>query len=160
MLSKDILKMITREAGKDVAVIAQKTEEATKAKADLKKAEDSFEEKVAAMDRRVRETMSTGVESAAMGGALGFGLGGGAAYLLHDTVAGYFGRGTWTAMLVLPVTGAVTLAVVPSMLKDRKSAPGENASARAGAYGAGLGLLSVGGYLSYEDYKAIPAAKS
>ncbi len=159
MLSKEILKMITREAGKDVAVIAQKTEEATKARSDLKRAEDDFEAKVSAMDRKVKETMTAGVESAAMGGAIGFGLGGGAAYLLHDTVADYFGRGTMTAMVVLPAAGVLILAVAPSALKDRKSAPGENASTRAGAYGAGLGLLGVGGYLSYEDYKALPAKK-
>lgn len=156
VLSKDILKMITREAGKDVAVIAQKTEEATKARADLKRAEEDFEEKVSAMDKRVRETMSTGIEGAALGGAFGFGIGGTIAYLAHDAVADYFGKGTWPAMLLLPGTGAVVLMAAPSVLKDRKSAPGENASTRAGAYGAGIGLIAVGGYLSYQDYSASP----
>ena len=58
--------------------------------------------------------------------------------------------------VLLPGVGVAMLMVAPSVLRDRKSQPGENAAARAGAYGGALGLITVGGYLSYQDYQAAP----
>lgn len=153
-ISKEILSMIQKSAGKDVALIAEKSEQAAAAKADLRKAEMEFDEKVNSLERRFREGMQSGLQEAAMSGAIGFGIGGGLAYMLHDRVAEYFGKGSYTAMAVLPVAGVVLLAATPELLKDPRSKPGENASTRAAGYGTGLGLALVGGYLSYQDYAA------
>ena len=155
-ISKDILSMIQRSAGKDVALIAEKSEAAATARADLRKAEQDFDEKVNVLERRFREGMSTGLQEAAMAGAIGFGVGGGLAYMLHDKIATYFGKGSWPAMLALPVTGIALVAATPGIMKDPAKKPGENASERAGVYGAGLGLAMVGGYLSYQDYSLLP----
>lgn len=153
-LSQDLMKLITRTGGKDVATIVEKTEQAAKAKSDLKQAEESFEAKIALMDKRYANQMTQGVEQVAITSAIGFGLGGGLAYIAHDSIASYFGKGSWPALLTLPALGAITVAVTPSMFKDKRSDPGGNATARAGGYGFGVGLLAVGGYLSYQDYMA------
>jgi hypothetical protein len=153
-ISKDILSMIQRSAGKDVALIAEKSEQAASARAELKKAEADFDDKVTMLERRFREGMSTGLQEAAMAGAVGFGVGGGIAYMAHDKVAEYFGKGSWLSLLTVPAAGALILAVTPEVAKDPKSKPGENASTRAGGYGLGLGMVVVGGYLSYQDYSA------
>lgn len=155
-MHKDILTLITRAAGKDVATIVAKTDEVAKTRQELRHAESSFEEKIATMDRRLKEANTAGIESAAMAGALGFGAGGGAAFLLHDQVASYFGKGSWPALLALPAAGIGMIAITPSLFKDKKSAPGENAAVRSAAYGGGLGLATVGGYFSYQDYSAKP----
>jgi hypothetical protein len=155
-ISKEILSMIQRSAGKDVALIAEKSEAAATARADLKKAESDFDDKVNSLQRQFREGMQTGLQEAAMAGAIGFGIGGGIAYMVHDRIAEYFGKGSWPALLVLPVTGIVVVVATPDLFKDPAKKPGENASTRAGAYGTGLGLAMVGGYLSYQDYSALP----
>ena len=153
-MNKELLKLITKEAGKDVATIVAKTDEAARTRSELRHAENSFDERISDMSRRLREANTAGLEAAAISGAVGFGAGGGAAYLLHDQVAAYFGKGSWAALLTLPVAGIATFAAVPALFKDKKSAPGENASMRAAGYGAGLGLAGVAGYLSYQDYTA------
>lgn len=154
MLSKDALKMITREAGKDVATILQKSEEASAAKAALRQSEADFDAKVGAMQARLKDAVTSGAESAAMAGGIGFGIGGAIAFIAHDKVSTYFGKGSWLALLTLPAAGLGTIAITPMLLKDRPKALGENAGMRAGGYGLGLGLLGVGGYFSYQDYMA------
>jgi hypothetical protein len=156
VFNKDLLKLITREAGKDVATIVQKTEEASRARAEARAAESEFETKVLTLEGKMKEMMTTGVESAAFSGALGFGLGGAIAFIAHDQVASYFGKGSWPALLTLPGAGLLVLAVTPSFFKDKKKGSGENATTRAASYGTALGLLGVGGYFSYQDYMATP----
>ena len=155
-ISKEILSMIQRSAGKDVALIAEKSEAAATAKADLRKAESDFDEKVGVLERRFREGMQSGLQEAAMAGAIGFGVGGGLAYMIHDRIAEYFGKGSWPALLTLPAAGVIMVVATPDLFKDPPKKPGEQASTRAAVYGGGLGLALVGGYLSYQDYSALP----
>lgn len=153
-LSTDMLNLIRRTGGKDVALIVEKTEQAAKAKADLKASEEAFEEKAKLMDRKMANAWTQGAEQIAVTAAIGAGIGGAVAYIAHDSVVAYFGAKSWPALLALPAVGAIVVAVTPSVFKDKRSDPGGNATARGGAYGFGLGLLGVAGYLSYQDYQA------
>lgn len=155
-MNKELLKLITKEAGKDVATIVAKTDEAARTRSELRHAENSFDEKINAMSQRLREANTDGIETAALAGAVGFGIGGATAYLLHDQVSAYFGKGSWPALMVLPSAGIATIAVTPSVFKDKKSQPGENAAMRSAAYGGGVGLLTISAWLSYQDYSAKP----
>jgi len=153
-LSNDSLKLITRTAGKEVAQIVQTSDQLAKAKADAKAAEESFDAKVALMDKKFANQMTQGVEQVALASAISFGIGGAIAYIAHDSIATYFGKGSWPALLTLPAVGVVVIAATPAVFKDKRSDPGGNATARASGYGFGTGLLMVGGYLSYQDYTA------
>ncbi len=151
------MKLITRDGGKELASVVALTDKAQTAELEKKRAEAEFEEKTQEIEKRYRDQMTVGVQNLAIATVFGFGLGGGLAYLAHDYVADYFGRGSPMALLTLPAAGIVVIAATPKMLQDSKKAPGEKKEERAASYGAGLGLLVVGGYCSYEDYMAPPA---
>lgn len=151
-VSADLLKVITRDGGKDLAAIVQLTDKANSAVAEKKRAEEEFASTAADIERRFHESMTAGVQSVAVAAVAGFGLGGTIAWLAHDSIATYFGKGTWPALLTLPAAGIVVLAATPKMFKDKRGNPGEQKEERAASFGAGLGLLTIGGYCSYQDY--------
>lgn len=148
------MKLITREGGKELANVVALQDKANSAVLDRQRAELEFEEKTAEIEKRYRESMTVGVQNLAIATVFGFGLGGAIAYLAHDYVANYFGRGKPLALLTLPAVGIAIIAATPRFLQDSKKAPGEKKEERAASYGAGLGLIAVGGYCSYEDYVA------
>lgn len=136
----------------DRSELAKQSEAARKARSELASAEQNYEAEVDRLEKRITSLQNAGVKQVATMALIGAGAGGGTAYLTHDMLADYFGRATWPALLILPVAGVLTFAKTPSFFKDRgkKSLADE----RAMGYGAGVGLLLVGGYLSYEDYVA------
>lgn len=154
-VSPDLLKLITKEGGKELAQVVTLTDKANTAVAERKRAEDEFESKAADIQRRHQEMMTVGVQNIAIGAVVGFGLGGAIAWLAHDSIADYFGRGSWPSLLALPTSGIVLLGFTPKLFADRRSAPGEKKEERAASFGAALGLLTVGGYCSYTDYAAL-----
>jgi hypothetical protein len=145
---------LLRRDGVDASTlrVLEKTEEARKLKADLDRREREFEAAIAERDSEIREMQTAGVQKIAIAGAVGFGVGGGLAYILHDEVATQFGKGTPLALGLLPAVGLALLAGTKKIFKPSKKV--DTSQARAGSYGAALGLVLVGGFLSYEDYQA------
>lgn len=150
--------MITREGSKELATQVELDQKLQNAMAAKKQADEDADRRVAEIEAKWNEAVTIGSQRVTTAAVFGFGVGGGLAFFAHDFIADYFGRGTAYALLALPVTGAAMLAITPGVFADRpgKKHAGENKETRAASYGAGAGLLLVGGYCSYLDYAANP----
>lgn len=150
-MKAEAVKVVRSGDTKAAELVVKQESQVARAKADVKELEGEI---VAAKKdaKGVAEIMNNAIYAGGAGAVAGAAV----ATFGQDWLDKKYGATSATSKWALPAAGVVLIVVGQKMLKDKKSAPGKRAAPRAALTGAGIGLLTVGGYNTYKKIKAQP----
>lgn len=148
-MTEKALAALSRTEGQYAGAVIRAEHRFRDAQRENKQLKNRLDEVLDESRKKLREWGNERAMRVAGAAAGGFGLGAAVAYFGDAFVVAKIGTGS-LGLILIPGVGLIVAAVAPT-IKDKggKSA----AETRAGVFGFGLGLMLMGGYMSYQRWK-------